>query len=47
MTLRNGTRRDLRLGLRQMLNEFAEVLDIGRENRALARFREDAQKNLL
>ena len=27
-----------------MLNEFAEVLDIGGENRALVRFRENAQE---
>jgi hypothetical protein len=44
MTPGNGTRRDLPPELPQTLNEFDEMLDLGRENRALVRFRMNAQE---
>ena len=44
MTVKNGTRHDLRLGLPQLLNEFDELSDPGRENRALACFRRNTQE---
>ena len=45
MALRNGTRRHWRVERPQMLNEIAEVLDIGRANRAPGRLCENAQGN--
>ena len=44
MSLGTGTRRDLQPELRQMLNELEKLLAGGRENRALACFRENAQE---
>jgi hypothetical protein len=42
MTLENGARRDSQVGPVQMLSESDELVDVGRENRALVRFRGNA-----
>jgi hypothetical protein len=44
MTLENGARRELQAEPAQILGESDELLDVGKENRALARFCENAQE---